>query len=360
MFARTIYGEALPTWALLVEISLAGLVVIITGTKLTRYADAIADRLGLGSGWIGLILLATVTSLPEVVAGSTSVWIGNADMAFAAIYGSCSFNVTIIVLLNAIIGGGSVLQKAGLFHVLSSSFGIILIGISLAAIALSQMLLGDPRAAMIAEAVGALLILLAYLSCARLVFQFDRSQAAAVLDVSDAVADDVPPGEPVFGRTMIAASVLVASAWWLTRTGDVLSTHPIETLGGPLGATFVGAMFLALATSLPEIVTAIAAVRMGNLDLALGNIFGSNMFNIFVIPMLKVVSVARGDRLLMDGEHFSATTNMFAGLLPIVLTGIAVAGLAYRSRRKLLRRFGFDSLLIGAVYAGGMWLLISR
>lgn len=357
MFAEMIYGDALPTWALFAEIVLAGLVVIFTGSKLARYADAIADRLGLGAGWIGLILLATVTSLPEVVAGSTSVWIGNTDMAFAAIYGSCALNITIIVLLNAIIGGGSLLRKAGLFHALSSSFGIILIGLSLVAMLLVQMLASNPRAAMLAEAIMALLIVVTYLYCARLVYLFDRNQRleAALPPLESASSK----GRSVYGRTAAASLVLVISAWWLTQTGDVLSEHPIEALGRPLGATFVGALFLALATSLPEIVTAIAAVRIGNLDLALGNIFGSNMFNILVIPMLKGVSLLRGDSLLMGGDRFTATTNLFAGMLAILLTGIAVAGLTYRSERKLLRRFGFDSVLIGLVYACGMWLLIT-
>ncbi len=119
----------------------------------------------------------------------------------------------------------------------------------------------------------------------------------------------------------------------------------------------MGACFLALSTSLPEIATSIAAVRLGKLDLALGNIFGSNMFNIFVIPTLKVISLARGDPLLLapgDG-----TDNMIAGLLAILLTAIAVAGLAYQSRRKVLRRFGFDAILIVLVYLGGMALLLT-
>ncbi len=354
MFGRMFYGEALPTWVLFAEITLAGLVVIFTAGKLARYADAISNRLGLGGGWIGLILLATVTSLPEVVAGSTSVWIGNTDMAFAAIYGSCSFNVTIIVLLNAIIGGGSLLRKAGPFHTLSSSFGIILIGLSLAGMLLVQMLAPNHLAAMLTEACIALLILIAYVGCARLVYRFDRGQQLEGVSPPRAA----PGGPPLYGRTAAVSLILVASAWWLTQTGDVLSEHPIEALGRPLGATCVGVLFLALATSLPEIVTSIAAVRIGNLDLALGNIFGSNMFNILVIPILKGVSLVRGDSLLMGGDRFALTTNLFAGMLAILLTGIAVAGLTYRSERRLLRRFGFDSVLIGLVYACGMWLLI--
>ena len=152
--------------------------------------------------------------------------------------------------------------------------------------------------------------------------------------------------------------MLVLAAWWLTRTGDVLGSHEIDMLGRPLGATFVGAGFIALSNSLPEIVTALSAARLGNVDLALGNIFGSNMFNIFVIPMLKVTSLVKGDALLMVEGRFDATQNLIAGLLAVLLTAIAVGGLTYQSERKMLGRFGLDSLLIAVAYAGGMILLL--
>jgi cation:H+ antiporter len=152
--------------------------------------------------------------------------------------------------------------------------------------------------------------------------------------------------------------VLVALTIWLTRTGDVLQDRPIGLLGGrTLGATFVGAFFLAPATSLPEIVTSITAVRIGHLDLALGNIFGSNMFNIFVIPLLKLFSIARGDSLLMFGARFSLPSHTLTALFALLITAVAVGGLVYRSERRLFH-FGMDSILIGLIYIVGMALLL--
>ena len=114
-----------------------------------------------------------------------------------------------------------------------------------------------------------------------------------------------------------------------------------------------------MATSLPEIATSIAAVRLGNLNMALGNIFGSNMFNIFVIPFLKLISWARGDAYLVAGSRVSSEQIVITGLIAILLTAIAVGGLTYKSRRTMLRRFGFDSILIAITYLGGMWLLLA-
>jgi cation:H+ antiporter len=355
LLSKLIFGADLPTWALLLEMVLGGLVVIVSGSRLTRYADAIAKRYNLAAGWVGLILLATITSLPEVVAGGTATWIGNPDLAFATIYGSCSFNITIIVLLNALLGGGSVLRLASTSHVLTSSFGVLLLGISLFGMLLVEKF-GASRAGQACEVSCALLILVGYVFCMRLTHGYE---SAHMEPASPERREPTGQRGSLFVPITILSVILVLSSWWLAQSGNVLSAHEIQMIGRPLGATFVGAGFIALATSLPEIVTGVAAARLGNLDLALGNIFGSNMFNIFTVPMFKVVSLARGESLLMAGESFHLNQSLLAGILPMILTAIAVGGITYRSQRKMLRRFGFDSILIAAVYLGGMLLLVS-
>lgn len=355
MLSRLLFPDALPTWALFAELLLAGMVVILAGTRFAKAADQIGDRLNLSGGWIGLILLATVTSLPELVTGGTATAIGNVDLAFGAILGSCSFNITLIVLLNALIGGGSVLREVSRTHRLTSSFGLLLIAMALFGIVLMDKFADMPRAARITEACWAGLIFFTYLVCMRLIYRYEKSNNRA----QDQTYERRSVGRALTTQVIITAAVLVAASWWLAKLGDVLSTHKIEWLGRPLGATFVGACFLALATSLPEIVTSIAAVRLGNLDLALGNIFGSNMFNIFVVPWLKMVSISRGDAVMLTAGASDSTQNLIAGLAAILLTTIAIGGLAYQSRRRMFRRFGFDSILIAITYAAGLLLLLT-
>jgi cation:H+ antiporter len=343
------------TWTLLAELLLAAGIVIVAGTRFTRSADTLADRLGIGGGWIGLILLATVTSLPELVSGGTATALGNVDLALGGILGSCSFNITLIVLLNALLGGGSVLRNVSLSHALSSSFGLALIGLALLGIVLLEKFAARPTVAQTCEAAWALTIAVAYFGCMRLIHRFERRTNG------DATK---PPrrsgGALLYVDIAAMAAVIVTASYWLATLCDVLSTHKIDMIGRPLGATFVGAGFLALATSLPEITTSFAAVRLGNLDLALGNIFGSNMFNIFVIPILKVVSLAQGDALLIANGNVDETQNIITGLLAMLLTAIAVGSLIYKSSRKMLRRFGFDSVLIATTYVGGMILLLMQ
>lgn len=355
MVSKLIFGADLPTEALFIELFLAGLIVVLAGTRFTRLANALAERMNLGGGWIGLTLLAGVTSLPELVTGATATWVGNIDLALGAIFGSCCFNITLIVLLNAFRREGSVLRSVSSSHALTSSFGLALIGIALMGLVLLGKFSAAPQTAQGIEWSWVALIALTYMGCMRLIHRHERLRAAVGKE-GKTRREPVGAGLPL--QIGLMAVVLVAASWWLAMVGDVLSDHKIELIGRPLGATFIGAVFLALSTSLPEIVTSVAAVRLGDLDLALGNIFGSNMFNIFVIPLLKVVSWLHGDAQLIPPRGGNGTQNLITGLLAILLTAIAVGGLAYKSQRRIWGRFGFDSILILITYLGGMALLL--
>jgi len=353
VFSRLLFPADLPTWALLLELGLGAVIVILSGARLTRLADRLAEEDRRGRAWVGMLLLATVTSLPEVVTACTSVIIGAPDLAFATILGSCSFNITLIVWFNIAVGGGSILCGRNPVHVLTGNRGIFMIALTLAGITLSQKFQADPWIAGGCEIGVCLMIILTYLQAIRTTYRLE--QASVRLS---------PPAAPVArtpglaGRIVGFSAALAVAAWWSARTGDVLSVHPIGLLGRPLGATFVGAAFLAVSTSLPEIVTGLAAVRMGQMDLALGNIFGSNMFNVFVLPVCKAVSLICGHPLLMAGPAFHPDPNLLAGLLPIVLTALAIGGLTAGPRGRILG-LGPDSVAIAFFYLAGMTLLLA-
>ena len=355
MIYSLVFPGELPTLALFGELALAGLVVILAGWHFVKIADSVATRLNLSAGWVGLILVAGVTSLPELVTAGTATALGNVDLAMGGILGSCSFNITIIFLLNAIWGGGSLLKKAGKMHALSSSFGLMLIGLALIGLVVIEKFSATPAFANVLEWGWVATIALAYLFCMKLIYRYERSKKD---NRPGQATQRQPLGARLTLQVLMMAGILAVASWWLAKLGDVLSEHKIEWLGRPLGATFVGAGFLALATSLPEIATSIAAVKLGKLDLALANIFGSNMFNIAVIPILKVVSVGTGSQLLLSSGASSTTQNLIAGLLAMLLTTVAIGGIAYQSQRKVLRRFGFDSILIMVGYVVGMIFLV--
>ena len=120
-----------------------------------------------------------------------------------------------------------------------------------------------------------------------------------------------------------------------------------------LGTGFVGTALLSFVTSLPELVAALAAVRLGAFDLAVGNLLGSNVFNMF--------GMAIADFFLLDGPFLSLIDSNFVlvGLLGILLTNMALIGNLARVERKFLF-FELDSLVILLVYLLGMYLLFLR
>jgi cation:H+ antiporter len=261
-------------------------------------------------------------------------------------------------MMNALIGGGSVLRGKGAAHTLSSSFGLALTALALLGIVLISKFSAAPRVAQAAELTWTALIAIAYLGCMRLVYAQEQQTIAAGNNGDRPARQGVR--RIVYVQVLIMAVIIVGASWWLARICDTLAVHEIRMIRRPLGSTFVGAGFLALATSLPEIVTSITAVRLKNLDMALGNIFGSNMFNIFVIPVLKAVSLVQGEPLLLAAGAVNSAQNLITGLLAILLSAVAVGGLTYQSRSPSRRRFGLDSILIAIIYLGGMALLLAR
>src|SRR3990172_2991592 len=104
-------------------------VIVFCGTNLSKYGDVIAEKTGLGRAWIGLVLMASVTSLPELITGISSVAFANVpDIALGDIMGSCVFNLSIIALMDILHGPKPIFSKAEHSHILSAGFGVILIG----------------------------------------------------------------------------------------------------------------------------------------------------------------------------------------------------------------------------------------
>ncbi len=354
MLSNYFLGDGLTTGWLVVELLLAGTIVVLAAVRLTRLADRFAEDWRLGHAFVGMLLLATVTSLPEVAAGATAASIGAVDIAFGAVFGSCSFNIVIIVIMNlALAGGGSILRAARPAQLLNSAFGIVMITIALLAIAGVEKFPKRPGVQQIVELCACAAIVVAYMSCMNLTHRFELRETPPAPET--AAAERTPLLLP---KIAVIAVITMAAAWWLTQTGDVLSEHPIAALGRPLGKTLIGVLFIAAATSLPEVATSVAAVRMNNLDMALGNVFGSNMFNILVLPLVKIVTLIKGDTLMMAGPGFSPTTNMLAGLLPVLMTAVALSGIVYRTQRRVFR-LGFDSVLLLAIYVVGMTLILT-
>ncbi len=317
--------------------------IVLTGVRLSRYGDVLGEKLGMGRTWVGVILMASVTSLPELVNGASAVTLFHVpDLAAGDIFGSCMFNLLILSFLD--VGGATPLSsRIHQAHVLSASLGILLIGMASLGVLAGA---GAPVLGWIG--LPSLALLAVYALAMRLIFRFEQARRA-----NEAQAELV---EEQYGhltlrqttvRYALNAAVLVVAAVALPPLGD-----RIARMTG-LGDTFVGTVFVAIATSLPEMVISFAAVRIGALDLAVGNLFGSNLFNIAVLGV--------DDLLFVRGPFFGAIspTHIVPAIGALTMTGIAIAGLTFRATK---RRFywSWDAIGLASTYAATMILLASR
>ncbi len=296
-------------------------VIVYSGTKLTRYGDIIAEKTGLGRAWIGLILMASVTSLPELATGISSVtFAGVPDIAVGDVLGSCVFNMLILAFLTATHRPQSPSAKIHHGHVLSAGFGIVLLGITII-----SLLLRDHVPSIGWIGLYTPIIAGVYLIAIRSVYFYEKKQISNFKKETavELQYEKIPANTAIFHYS-IHAVIVVTAAIFLPQIGEVIA----ETTG--LGQTFVGNIFIAISTSLPELVVSIAAVKIGAINLAVGNLFGSNIFNIFILAI--------DDLFFVKGPIFAFANqdHMFSGLTAIVMTAIAIIGLTYGVEKKKL------------------------
>ncbi|MFM8414534.1 MAG: sodium:calcium antiporter [Planctomycetota bacterium] len=298
-------------------------VVAVAGTLLARSADRIAEATGLGRLLVGSVLLAAATSLPELSVDVAAVRGGMPDLAVGDLLGSSLMNLLILAGVDlAQRSGRRMLSREAASHALSATLSIALTGI----VGLALLTAGRlPPLAGLGIGGWSWAILVAWLLGARMLFLDQRISARAA---AEAVGErPVPPagGWALTGPAIAfvaAAAVLVVAGPRLAHVADSLA----ERSG--LGRTFVGTTLVALTTSLPELVASVAAVRMGAFDLAIGNTFGSNAFNMVLFVPLDAFH---------EGPLFAAVSPAHAvtALAVIVATAIAVLGQLYHEDRRI-------------------------
>lgn len=322
------------TWVWL-QFGVCALVIAFAGSKLSRYGDIIADKTGLSRNWIGVILLATVTSLPELVTGISSVTIAAVpDIAVGNVLGACMVNLFVLVAVDLLYREESFYRRASRGHILSAGFGIVLLGVT----GLSILLAGKiPPLALGHVGLYALLLVVLYALAVRSVMVYEKTE---IRDYAEDVADRYPEvklREAVIGYALAAVGVVaagIALPFIGTRLAEVMGWH----------GTFVGTLFVSIATTLPELAVTISALRLGALDMAIGNLLGSNLFNIFILAV--------DDLFYLPGPLLSAVSPIHAitALSAMVMSAIAVIGLLFRPAKRVLSVVGWTSLGLSSVY----------
>jgi cation:H+ antiporter len=278
----------------------AGLIGV-AGMRLSRYADAIAVLTGISRSWIGLVLLATVTSFPELATGLSAVTLADAtDIALGDALGSCMLNLAILALIERWSRGrNSLCGAAGPGHVMAPAFGVILLaGAALAILLTRQGLM--PTLGHVSLASPALVAM--YLVAMRSLFVIERSEPRPVA----AHHQDLSARETWVGYAA-ASAVVVSAGIWLPSIGVELA----HVMGW--SDSLVGTLFVAFATSAPELATTWGAVRIGATGLAIANLLGSNLFDVLILAIDDFAYV-RGP-IYFDASPVHAVSAVIAALM---------------------------------------------
>jgi cation:H+ antiporter len=337
--------QSFPLWLNLALFAVGGLVVWATGTRLAGYADSISERTGLGRAFVGALFLGGLTSLPEVATTITASLIGNVTLAVNNIFGGVAMQVAILVIADL------ALARRALSASIDSPLVLLqgMLSALLLALAACGIVVGEPAtlpvglwslAVLVAAAISFSLMHGGQKSPrwqpkAGLTRKPDQHQQHHASNLSNA---------QLAWRSSLAAVAILAAGFVVARSGDAIA------LQTGLGAGFVGFTLVAISTSLPEVSTTLSAVRFGGYSLAFSNIFGTNVFDLSLL-FLADVAYAGGPVLNHVGSF-----SILGALLGIAVTTVYMAGIIER-RNVVLWRVGPDSLLVAALYAGGLFLL---
>ena len=309
-------------------------VIVFSGTKLAKYGDKIADLTGMGKAWVGLILMASVTSLPELITGISAVAIvKEPDLAAGDIFGSCVFNLLILSVLDARIKQ-PLLSMVKSSHIVAAIFGIILLTVAGMAIYLSHEI---PSVLWISSFTFVLFGI--YLVAVWGIFKYEQ---AALIESPPATISHSPSHsadlKKAIGGYALHALIVVGAAVFLPYFGEHIASHT------GLGNSFFGTLFLAAATSLPELVVSLAALRMGSLDMAVGNLLGSNVFNMFILGI--------DDVFYREGSLFKAISpsHLVSVFIIIIMTAVVGLGLLFKSKKKQAWLLSLDTFIIVLLY----------
>lgn len=336
----------LPLWGDIAVFVAAAAAIGAAGAKAAALADRLADRTGLGEAITGTVLLGFLTSLPGLLASVTAALENYPALAIDNALGGIAVQTAALAVADL------TYRKANLEHAAASLpnmmqttmlvllLMLVLIGISGPDVTLGHV---HPMSILLFLAAGGAFVL---------VYR-TRQEPMWRPAQTEQTVEDVP--QEAHQRENLAKLIagLLAAALITAVSGVVVAVTAesfIEETAIPRAV--VGGLLMAVATSLPELVTSVAAVRRGALTLAVSGIVGGNFFD--------VLFVAAADLAYLPGSLYHAPgvghRELFLGSLAVLLNVLLLTGLIYRQRRGPAN-IGFESAGMLLLYFAGMAVL---
>ena len=328
-----------------IELLVCLAVIAYAGYFLSRYGDIIAEKTGMSASWIGLILLSTATSLPELATGISSVAFADApNIAVGDVLGSTVFNLAILVMLDKLYRRETLYSRAAQGHILSASLGSILI-----AFAGFSLLLDRAGISPVIWHVGLYspFIVLVYLVSMRAVYSYEHRTLVEYTEVSAERYPDVTLRSAVKGYALAAGAVVIAGTWLPFVAKDLA-----ELMGW--GRSFVGTLLVAGVTSAPEAAVTISALRIGALDMAIANLLGSNLFDIMILAI---------DDLFYNKGSLLAnvdTSHALTAFTAVMMSSLVAVGFAFRPQGRVVLGLTWVSLGLFILYVLNSWILFEH
>lgn len=317
---------------------LSSALLVLAAIKLAEYGDVIACRTRLGGMFIGTLLMAGATSLPEFLTSINAIRQNVVNIAAGNMLGSNMFNMLLVGLVGLVFFRQRILRRVAMKHALTASFAVLLTGMT------TFFILADINLTIGWVGVDSLLIIVAYIGSVWLIRAGDSGGEVAMSEEDLCAMPSLRTG--IIGFTLASLVLVVVSPFMVRSSAEIA-----EITG--LGTGFVGSVLVAMITSLPELVAVIAAVKIGAYDMAVGNLFGSNVFNMFALALT--------DFFYTSGRFMGALDPQFAlvGLLGLLLTAMGLIGNQARLDRRIWI-VEIDALLLVVTYFVGVWLLYTR
>jgi len=317
-------------------------IILLAGRQVARYGDVIAEKTGLGGAWVGVVLVAVATSLPEVFTGISSVTLAKApDLTVGNLFGANTFNLFNLALLDFAYRRGPLLTAVGSGHLLAAGLSLILVAFSAACLFVSR-LVSLPAIGWVGLYTPVIFLL--YLLMVRMIFNHERSQHARASDAEALLQYQGVSLKQAYLRYAVAAIFIIGAGVWLALVGKEIA----EATG--LEQSLVGSLLLGFSTTLPEITVSFSALRLGAVDLCVANMIGSNLLNMTIVGI--------DDLFYTEGPILDAVSqnHIFTALVVLLMTGIVIVGLVSRPRRKTPLGASWYSLALMAVFLLGTYV----
>ncbi|KKC27271.1 sodium:calcium antiporter [Sphingomonas sp. SRS2] len=317
----------------------AAAVIWGAGARLTRALDVIAAKTGLGHVFVGMLLLGGITSLPELANVTTASAIGNPSLAINNLLGSAAINIVLLAVADALVGRKAVTSiVAQPSTMMMAALGMIILIAIAAAITIGDAAVGP-------LGIGSLAIGLASLGFLWISTGHDERSPWSVEEEKRG-GEPQPAGmdrpmSQLWMHVVFNGALLFAAGYTLSQVGDALAAQ----LG--LTSAIVGFALIGTATSLPELVTVLVALKLNRPEMAFGQVLGTNFINLALLPV--------GD-LIYEGQPILNTLGAFevaSALLGAMLIGIFMVGLL-EHRNRTIFKMGIDSAAVLGLFALGV------